>query len=111
LFDPWSTSERGAACGGANGTLFRAWSNARRDLADACRRAGIAKVSPNDLRRTYGTWLRLGGVEPSLIGAAMGHADSRMVERVYGRMPAESLQSALRKRVGDCSEYVAALVA
>jgi integrase len=84
---------------GTEGQLFRGWGNARRDLDAACKRAQIAKVSPNDLRRTYATWLRQAAVEPHLIGSAMGHADSRMVERVYGRMPVESLALALRWRV------------
>jgi integrase len=84
---------------GENGLVFRPWSSNRRDLETACARAKIAKVSPNDLRRTYGTWLRQASVEPNLIGAAMGHADSRMVERVYGRLPPDSLKLALQWRV------------
>jgi hypothetical protein len=92
---------------GKDGALFRPWGSVRRDLAEACKRAKLSPVSPNDLRRTYGTWLRLGGVEPHLIGVAMGHRDSRMVERVYGRMPHESLGATLRQRLGDCSAYVA----
>jgi integrase len=92
---------------GEEGALFRPWGSVRRDLAEACKRAKLSPVSPNDLRRTYGTWLRLGGVEPHLIGVAMGHRDSRMVERVYGRIPPESLGATLRQRLGDCSAYVA----
>ena len=56
---------------GEHGVLFRDWGNVRRDLEAACKRAGIAKVSPNDLRRTYATWLRQASVELHLIGAAM----------------------------------------
>jgi integrase len=84
---------------GEDGLLFRPWGNSRRDLAQACECAGIPAVSPNDLRRTFGTWLRLHGVAPHLIGVAMGHADSRMVERVYGRMPEENLRAALNEHV------------
>ncbi len=102
---------------GEGGALFRPWGNARRDLRDACVRAGIDPVSPNDLRRTCATWLRQAEVEPHLIGAMLGHTDSRMVERVYGRMPVDSLGRALRARLegantapapsGDCSVFVA----
>lgn len=61
-------------------------------------------MSPNDLRRTYATWLRQHGTEPHLIAVALGHhTDSRMAERVYGRMPIESLGRMLAERVGDCS--------
>ena len=88
--------------------FFRPWSNVRRDLADACERAKIEKVTPNDLRRTCATWLRQSEVEPHLIASVLGHTDSRMVERVYGRLPPESLKSALQSRVDPCSSYVAA---
>jgi integrase len=92
---------------GEGGLLFRPWPNVRRDLAEACARAGIPRVSPNDLRRTYATWLREHGVEPHLIGLALGHRDSRMAERVYGRLSAESLGNSLRLHLDRCSKYVA----
>ena len=79
--------------------VFLAWGNVRRDLAAACRRAGIPPVTPNDLRRTFATWLREAGVEPQLVGAAMGHTDSRMVERVYGRLQPEALSKLLEAHV------------
>ena len=80
---------------GKGGGFSSPWLNVRRDLRIACARAGIPPVSPNDLRRTFGTWLRQQGVVPSLIAPAMGHADSRMVERVYGRLPIEDLRAQL----------------
>jgi integrase len=92
---------------GSGGRLFGRWTNVRRDIAAACDRAGIARCSPNDLRRTMARWLRAKGVAPQLIGAFLGHADGRMVERVYGRLePAELLaamtgehrESTVRKR-------------
>ena len=93
--------------GGA--TLFDPWLNVRRDLRAACARAGVAPVSPNDLRRTFGTWLRKQGVDPSLIAPAMGHADSRMVERVYGRLPAEDLRSQIAAAVSVRAGHAALL--
>lgn len=69
---------------------FAPWGNAVRDLAAACRRAGVPRVTPRDLRRSHAKILRAAGVEPSLVALMLGHADSRMVERVYGRLtPAE----------------------
>ena len=73
--------------------------NVRRDIAGACARAGIPPCTPNDLRRTFGTWWREHEVEPHLIGSLLGHKDSRMVERVYGRMPVQSLGRALERRL------------
>lgn len=80
---------------GAAPFLFLPWQNARRDLALACDRAGIESCSPNDLRRTCATWLRQGGAPPDLIAPVLGHADTRMVERVYGRLPLQDLEQRL----------------
>src|SRR5258708_14182900 len=77
---------------GEAGMLFKPWTNDRRDLGDACRRAGIEHCSPNDLRRTFATWLRRSGISPDLIAPAMGHADTRMVERGYGPLTPEQLR-------------------
>jgi integrase len=82
-----------------DGLLFDRWSNVRRSLTNACKRIGIAPVSPNDLRRTFSKWLRNDGVTPDLIASAMGHTSSRMVEKVYGRIGAEELGTLLRERV------------
>jgi integrase len=81
--------------------LFRPWQNIRRDLHAACDRANIAHCSPNDLRRTFGRWMRMAGVEPQLIAPAMGHADSRMVERVYGRLSSQELGTLIARQAGQ----------
>lgn len=57
-------------------------SNIRWDPAAACKRAGIPVVSTAD------------------IASLLGHRDSRMVERVYGRMDVRSLGRALQRRLG-----------
>ena len=82
-------------------TMFRSWPNVRRTLLAACKRAGIAPVSPNDLRRTFSTWLQQAGATNDLIAKVMGHTSSRMVERVYGRLPAADVARLLRERVGS----------
>lgn len=86
---------------GGDGRLFVAWLNPVRDLEVACRQAGIAKVSPNDLRRTIATWLRAMGVDISIIAAFLGHATSRMVERVYGRLSPEEMRGRMTGRLLD----------
>ncbi len=63
-------------------------SSFRRRLAEACVRAGIPHLSPNDLRRTHSKWLRLSGVELANIFPSMGHADDRMLQRVYAQSSA-----------------------
>ena len=82
-----------------HGPPFERWANVRRDLHLACTAAKIDACSPNDLRRTFGHQLRARGVEPQLIAPAMGHADGRMVERVYGKLTAEELSGLIRRRV------------
>lgn len=86
--------------GGTGESLFTPWLNVRRDLQQACERAGIPAVSPNDLRRTCATWLRAQGAPPHLIAPVMGHVDSRMVERVYGRLPTDQLAARLSQELG-----------
>jgi integrase len=62
--------------------------------------------SPNDLRRTFAAWMRAAGAPPDLIAPMMGHADTRMVERVYG--PVRDLAVRVAKSIGaDCSAFVA----
>ena len=78
--------------------LFSAWTSVRRDLDVACRHAGIARVTPDDLRRTFASWLRQWGVTTDLIAVAMGHTTSRMVERVYGRIGSADLGRLLDER-------------
>lgn len=84
----------------AKGLPFEPWGNVRRDLEVACRHAKVPRVTPRDLRRTHGSILRQMGVEPHLIGKMLGHADSRMVEKVYGQLPADALGKLLEVRVG-----------
>ncbi len=78
--------------------LFAGWSNVRRDLGIACAAIGIAPVTPNDLRRTFATWLRQSGVTPDIIGAALGHTTSRMAELVYGRIKPADLDRLISER-------------
>ncbi len=83
----------------AAGVPFESWGNIRRDLVVYCKAAKVPKISPRDLRRTHGSILRALGVEPHLIGKMLGHADSRMVERVYGQLPPEALGKLMSERL------------
>jgi integrase len=76
---------------GQSPELFVPWQNVRRDIQAACERAKIASCSPNDLRRTCATWMRALGVSIELVAPVLGHKDTRMVARVYGRMTPEDL--------------------
>lgn len=63
---------------------FPKWGKQRmRDMGTACRRAGVPRVTPRDLRRSHGKALAAAGVSPHLIGRMLRHTDSRMAERTY----------------------------
>jgi hypothetical protein len=44
-----------------SGPVVAPWLNARRDLIAACHRICIRPVTPNDLRRTFASWLKQRG--------------------------------------------------
>jgi integrase len=83
---------------------FEPWGNVRRDLRVYCKKAGVPYVTPRDLRRSHGMILRARGVEPHLIAGMLGHADSRMVEVVYGTLPADALAKLMRARLESAAE-------
>jgi len=67
---------------GCDGRLFLPRTKFGQTLKRACARAGIPRCTPNDLRRTYSTWLRADGVANELSAPTMGHKDTRMLDRV-----------------------------
>ena len=79
----------------ATGPVVTHWHNVRRDLAIACRGAGIRPASPNDLRRTFASWLKQRGVDSMVVARLLGHTTSRMVELVYGHLNDSSLIDAV----------------
>ena len=90
---------------GENGQLYLDWQNVRRDLRVACKKLQIPRCFPNNLRRTCATWLRAAGTPPHLIAPLMGHADSRMVQRVYGRLEPAALAKLVAKATGSTSAH------
>lgn len=90
------------------GPIVGEWGNARRDLAAACQRAGVERVSPNDLRRTFASWLKQAGVDSFTVAQLLGHSSSRMVELVYGRLDSAALRRAVSSLPGsrDCVGFV-----
>lgn len=78
--------------------VVRKWGNVRRDLHAAVERINAAqakvkrkpqplpKVSPNDLRRTFASWLKQKGVDSFTVAKLLGHSSSKMVEMVYGQL-------------------------
>jgi integrase len=77
------------------GPLVRPWSNITRDLGAACKRAGVPRVTANDLRRTFASWLKQRGVDSAAVAKLLGHTSTRMVDLVYGQLASETLASAV----------------
>jgi integrase len=99
---PWLESFGAEA--GWKGPVVKPWANIGRDLPDACRRAGVPRVTPNDLRRTFASWLVQNHVSLFVVATLLGHCNTRMVEQVYGRLDAATLDSAIDKLPGGASE-------
>lgn len=75
----------------ASGFVLKRWLNARRDLAIACEAAGIGRVTPNDLRRTFASWLKHRNVNSKTVADLLGHTSTGMVDHVYGHLDDPSL--------------------
>jgi integrase len=86
------------------GPLLRRWPNIRRDLHAACAAAGLDPLSPNDLRRTYATWLRVLGLPEDLVGPALRHAPgSKLAAKVYAHLGPSSLAHAMRSALPEAA--------
>ena len=66
--------------------MFAKWHNALRDLALACKKAGVHTVNFKDLRRSFATELARAGVPVLHLKDLMGHSTTRMLEKVYARV-------------------------
>jgi len=75
--------------------LLPVWTNMRRALHLACKAAEIAPVSPNDLRRSFATWLGEGGVPALVTASLLGHTNSTMVRTVYSRIGSTAQHDAI----------------
>lgn len=80
---------------GWRGPMVDPWTNVSRDLTSACARAGVPRVSCNDLRRTFSSWLVQRNVSLWVIAQLMGHGSVRMLETTYGRVDNATLQGAI----------------
>ena len=66
----------------------------RRGITAAAHRAGIVGVTPHVLRHTAAVWMAEAGRAMSEIAQYLGHADSRITERVYARYSPNHLRKA-----------------
>lgn len=76
-------------------TFVRPWPSPNSQLLIKARRLGIPRISPNDLRRTFASWLVQGGAPLKLVADLLGHRTTAMVEKVYGHLRAEHYRQAV----------------
>jgi len=81
-----------------------------RDLPAAAKRAGVPRVTANDLRRTFASWLVQAGVSLYVVSRLLGHKSTRMVELVYGQLDDATLAAAIGKLPGGCDAGVSRAV-
>lgn len=86
---------------------FPPWHTIVRDLKRACSRAKIAPATPNDLRRTFCSWLCQQGVPERVCADLLGHSDTNMVRAVYGHLDRATLAAAVAKLSRPVAEAVA----
>lgn len=96
----------------AGANVVSKWPNVRRDLAVAVTRINarelaaadkkrrkppspIPIVTPNDLRRTFASWLKQHDVDSMTVAHLLGHSSTRMVELVYGRLSEDTYRRAI----------------
>jgi integrase len=79
----------------AEGRVLQRWPNVCRDLATRCEQLAIPPVTPNDLRRTFGSWLVQQNVSAHIVAKLMGHTTEKMVNMVYGHLDDQALRRAV----------------
>lgn len=77
------------------GFVVSRWHNVRRDLDLACAEAGVQRVTPNDLRRSFASWLVQAGVSNFVVSRLLGHMTTKMVDLVYGHLGRDTLTEAV----------------
>lgn len=80
---------------GPAGAVLEPWPNVCRDLAVACEALGIPRVTPNDLRRTFGSWLVQANCSAHTVAKLLGHTTEKMVNQVYGHLDDHALRRAV----------------
>jgi len=66
----------------------------KRGFASAVANAGLPHITPHDLRRTAARLMAEAGVPMSEIAQYLGHSNTTITERVYGRFSPEHLRKA-----------------
>lgn len=87
-----------------SGQLPVSWPSMSTGVPRYCAKAGLPRATPNDLRRSFGTWGIEAGFTREDVAKQLGHASTAMVFRVYGRESAEARGAKMRRDIGEAPE-------
>lgn len=90
-------AERAFAGVAAGAQVAPGISSVRHAYARACRRLGLAPLSPNDIRRSVAHWHLEAGVPRDIVAAFMGHTSTKMLDLVYGKLDAGEIGAAMAR--------------
>ncbi len=90
---------RHALAYGGEDLLFASWGSMPRDLRRACRRASVPEFTSRTLRRSIATWFVNAGVPYEIAAAFLGHANTTMLQKVYGRLSPGAAGSLIDERL------------
>ncbi len=77
--------------------LHEPWKSPNHALRRLCLSAGIPHCSTNDLRRTFGSWMKQQGNDSLVVAHLMGHNSTTMVDRVYGKLSEDTYRDAIAR--------------
>jgi integrase len=77
---------------GAGELAFMPWHNSVRDMALACERAGLPRLSLHSLRHVFSSWSLDDGISEVVTVAALGHRDGRQLAWTYDERSPETIQ-------------------
>lgn len=95
--------------------LFRPWGKLHRDVAAACVRAGIPYLTPNDLRRAFGSWHRAafmaaGNNEKTaaeMVSKLLRHTTDKLTQTTYADLDGAAIGAAIGNRLDGVSDLYA----
>lgn len=68
----------------------------KKAFARTARKAGMPDVTPHVLRHTAAVWMVEAGVSMDMVAQYLGHSDSRITSRVYGRFQPDFMKDAAK---------------
>jgi integrase len=83
----------------ANGTKWRRGGHFKK-FVEACGKAGInPPIRFHELRHTYASQAVMAGVSLKVVATQLGHVDTRMVDRYYGRVGSAFIDEVIKERM------------